>query len=177
MHLKKHAGQMFATLVFFVVITIQPGIAGFSRANEIDASLIPPFSPSYCFMILAPQADIIAVASLVSSYSYWSTGHDLILTDFVLAANMSLYGTAPATITIIEEGGEVGDVGLAVSDAISFEHGASYVILLQQGPIGLRILGGVNGVRRLQSTDPTQDPFLDQLKATISTVHTSGGAK
>ena len=177
MRIKKHVGQIFATLVLFVVMTIQPGIAGFSRANAIDASLIPPFSPSYCFMILAPQADIIVVASLVSSHSYWSTGHDLILTDFVLATNTSLYGTAPDTITIVEEGGEVGDVGLAVSDAISFEDGASYVILLQQGPAGFRVLGGANGVRRLQSTDPAQDPFLDQLKTIIRPVRTYGGAK
>src|SRR5262249_20028902 len=105
----------------------------------------------------------VVIATPTSHRSYWSADHGLILTDYRLAIAGSLSGSPPASVDLTVEGGEVGDVGLAVSESPRFESGAKYAVLLDRAGAGWRVRSGALGERRLRTGLLSSDPDLQAL--------------
>ena len=116
------------------------------------------------WLALAKRADVVVTARLVAKRSYWNARHTLILTDYTLRTTAVLSGDGPATFVVTGEGGEIGDLGLAVSDEIAFQAGATYALLLAHGPNGPSVMGGTAGVWRLRDSDPAHDPTLEAMR-------------
>ena len=157
---RSHKPVLLLALLAIVLATHRPDpciAEGLSRQQQSALAL----SARDPFLALARDADVVAVMSLGSRRSYWAPRHDIILTEYRLVTTSTLHGLAPATLTVVEEGGEVGDVGLAVSDAMVFELGKSYVLLLERRPNGLHVLRGIHGMRQLESA--TRQSLLRDL--------------
>ena len=143
-----------------LLVALRPGHAQTSPADRAIAERLVHSDP---FLALAPGADLVVVASPTSRRSYWSADHRLILTDYRLAIAGALRGSPPAAIGLTVEGGEVGEVGLAVSAAPRFEPGARYALLLEREGAGFRVRSGVLGERRLATGVLATDPDLQAL--------------
>jgi hypothetical protein len=129
------------------------------------------------FLVAASDADAVVIARVDSRESYWSAGHEIILTRFELGITKVVKGAAPARMTLVEEGGEVGNIGLRVSHGVDLAPGASYVLLLRSGPFGTRVKGGDEGTWKLESTDPAVDPVLRRLPDFLEPAKRPGGPK
>ena len=81
---------------------------------------------------LISEADQIIIGTIASSHSYWDDRHEIILTDYVIAVESVLKGeTSRSEFTITIEGGEVGDVGLLVSEEAHFTQGERVLLYLK----------------------------------------------
>ena len=115
------------------------------------------------FFALAPGADLVVVARTIAKKSYWSTDHQRILSDVRLAVGRTLRGPAQPFLDLTVEGGEVGEVGLAVSDAPRFELRGRYALLLERQPKGFRVRAGAQGMRQLSPDTLATDPDVHAL--------------
>ena len=166
---------LFLSVLLLLVAPVLRDAKVSVMASGMDPVLV--MAPKDPFLGLSRDADAVVIASLTSRRSYWSPQHNMIYTEYSLTANACLYGTCPPTLTVIEEGGEVGEVGLAVSDAVKFEPGRHYALLLQRGPTGFRVIHDIHGMRTIESPDPAQDPLLRDLKVILETSHPNGSAR
>lgn len=132
-----------------------PGRADLSAA---DRALAQRLVRTDAFFALAPGADLAVVATPVAKKSYWSADHGRILTDWHLKVRRTLRGPAQPSLDLTLEGGEVGDVGLAVSDMPAFELDGRYALLLEKQPRGFRVRAGALGARRLSADTLHVDP-------------------
>ena len=115
------------------------------------------------FFALAPGADLVVVARAVAKKSYWSADHQRILSDVRLAVGRTLRGRAQPFVDLTVEGGEVGEVGLAVSDAPKFELRGRYAVLLERQAKGFRVRAGAQGVRPLSPDTLAAEPDVRAL--------------
>lgn len=145
-------------------------------ARAIDPPAVLRFGGDPFFAHVA-QAQAVAVVSLAARRSYWSPAHDLIFTDYTLQTVGSLRGTTPETFTVTGEGGEVGDVGLKVSDGISFRGDRQYVVLLESTPAGLRVVGDGNGLRELAPAGESRNQLLASLARAMAPATIDGGVR
>jgi hypothetical protein len=123
------------------------------------------------FLALVPEADAVVVANLASQRSYWNADNTLILTDWELAVTEQLHGERTPRLVLTQGGGVVGDVSLDVSSSTTFEPRETYALLLQNTPMGLGIVRGPQGVRRLDSASHVRANFLTQLAAAVAAAH------
>jgi len=119
------------------------------------------------FLAHAPGAPMAVVAAVTGQRSYWSADHRLILTDVKLATRRVLRGTVPQVVSLTVEGGEVGDVGLKVSESPRFESGATYAVLLEPAPTGFQVHGRASGLKRVGSADPARDADVRALELVL----------
>jgi hypothetical protein len=146
-------------------------------AGPRDAAIAQALRTPDPFMSLVPEADAVVVASLTSKRSYWSPDHRLILTLYQLSVGGNLHGSAPATLSVEAEGGEVGEVGLEVSDAVRFWPNEQYVLLLERAAGGPHILGDALGVRRLAPAGPDRSLLLSSIRTRLAQSQPRGGAR
>jgi hypothetical protein len=111
--------------LLFALLSLMPpaftgGEAQASAANSVLATLVD-------------EADSIIVGTVVERSSYWNDEHTNIYTSVVLSVEERLKGTASQDrVTILLQGGQVGEVGEWLSDMPSFEPGERAAVLLKQ---------------------------------------------
>jgi hypothetical protein len=77
------------------------------------------------------KAERIVVGTVSSSKSYWDDNRQRIWTDYVIAIQATIKGdSAQSTCTVTVMGGEVGDVGLIVSEEPRLAQGEQFLIYL-----------------------------------------------
>jgi len=82
---------------------------------------------------LAQKADSVVIGSVIESTSRWNNNHTCIYTEVVFNVEDVLKGTAKqGKVSLILPGGQVGDIGLTVSDVPRFETGEKAVLFLEQ---------------------------------------------
>jgi len=140
---------------------------GHAQTSSADRALAQQLVRNDGFLALAPGADAVVVATATSRRSYWRADHGLILTDYRLAVASALLGSPPGAIDLTVEGGEVGEIGLAVSDAPRFETGVRYAVLLEREGNGWRVRAGARGARRLRTGVLATDPDLQALEIVL----------
>ena len=141
-----------------------PGRADVSAA---DRALAQRLVRTDAFLALAPGADLVVLARPVGKKSYRSADHQRILTDWHLAVGRTLRGTAPPFVDLTVEGGEVGDVGLAVSASPKFALRGRYAVLLERQAKGFRVRAGAQGVRPLSADTLAADPDVRALELVL----------
>ena len=137
-----------------------PGRADLSAA---DRALARRLVRTDAFLALAPGADLAVVATPVAKKSRWSADHQRILTDWHLEVGRTLRGKPQPFLDLTLEGGEIGDVGLAVSDAPKLELHGRYALLLERQPRGFRVRAGALGARRLSADTLASEPDVRAL--------------
>ena len=156
------------TRAAWILALAAAGFLAFSSLLEADVSpadraLAERLVRADAFLALAPGADLVVVATPVAKRSRWSADHQRILTDWHLRVGRTLRGPARSFLDLTVEGGEVGDVGLAVSDAPQLAVGARYALLLERQANAFRVRAGATGARRLSPDTLTADPDVQAL--------------
>jgi hypothetical protein len=97
--------------------------------------------PAAALMIKAPLADLVAGAEMIlvgrvtQVRSSWSLDNSLIVTLASIEVEESIKGRASSRrIAVQTRGGQVGDLGLAVSDEPSFTPGETVLVFLKRLP-------------------------------------------
>lgn len=129
------------------------------------------------FFLLAEKADAIVSATVEGSRSYWAPVGNLILTEHFLRTTETLKGEAPATFSVVVEGGVIGDLELRVCDELEFEPRSSYALMLERGASGMRVLGGPLGATRLSAPEFPKDAFLRDLQGAIQHFNREGASR
>ncbi|KJU86465.1 hypothetical protein MBAV_001341, partial [Candidatus Magnetobacterium bavaricum] len=81
---------------------------------------------------LTKQSSVVVVGSVVDMRAYWNTERTTIYTGVTIDVREVVRGEgAPRTLTVRYEGGEVGDIGLRVSDTPQFEKGEDVLLFLR----------------------------------------------
>ena len=106
---------------------------------------------------LTDGADSIVVGTVVSTSSHWNAERTGIYTEVVISVEDSLKGPAGKnTITVIVEGGTVGDITQWVSDTPVFEAGERIVLFLEElNTAGLAQMGMGAMPQRLAAEHPS----------------------
>ncbi|MBF0337084.1 MAG: hypothetical protein HQL05_04560 [Nitrospirae bacterium] len=80
---------------------------------------------------LTRQSSLVVMGNVVDKQSFWNTEGTTIYTGVTINVKEVVRGeTSPETITVRYEGGEIGDVGLRVSDTPQFEKGEDVLVFL-----------------------------------------------
>lgn len=126
-------------LLLFFVVALLPGTAG----------TLPKLSLSE----LLDRSSAVVHGRVVRHWSAWDAGHEFIWTHYELRPSEVIHGRTAPAYTISEPGGIVGDVGLKVSNSVSFVDGEEVVVFLRTTPSGLlRVSGGPQGKLRVVNT-------------------------
>lgn len=80
---------------------------------------------------LTGEADVIIEGDVMQVSSYWNDDHTSIYTEAVVVVNEPIKGSAATLIRVRHEGGEVGNVGLKISDMESFQNGERVLVFLK----------------------------------------------
>jgi hypothetical protein len=83
---------------------------------------------------LTKASDIVMVGEVENIEAQWSKDEKTIFTSANIVINSIIKGaTKQAMITVEYEGGEIGDIGLQVSDQSSFMKGEKVILFLKSG--------------------------------------------
>src|SRR5262249_45822742 len=77
------------------------------------------------------KAHTIVVGQVTGSRTYWSADRKIILTDYTIAVDESIKGSAAGTIGITTIGGQIGDLELHVAGMPSFQKGENTVLFIE----------------------------------------------
>jgi hypothetical protein len=81
---------------------------------------------------LTVKSDEVVVGQVQSIESRWSDDGRMIVSSATVLVNEALLGnTAESTVTVEYEGGEVGDLGIKVSDTVPLKRGEDVVLFLK----------------------------------------------
>jgi hypothetical protein len=141
-------------------LAASPLHAGLSPADRALAQRLVRTDP---FFALAPGSDLVVVATPIAKRSRWSPDHQRILTDWRLEVGRTLRGPARPFLDLTLEGGEIGDVGLAVSDAPKLALNTRYALLLKRHANAFRVRAGAAGARRLPADTLAADSDVRRL--------------
>ncbi|HEY0712883.1 MAG TPA: hypothetical protein VGF45_09435 [Polyangia bacterium] len=105
---------------------------------------------------LTTVADRIVVAEVLSVTSRWETGRRRIVTSVEINVAESWKGSVPSSrrITVLQPGGQVGDIEMKVYGLPLFREGERAVLFLRGGESASTVVGFSEGMRRL-----TPDPI------------------
>ncbi len=103
---------------------------------------------------LTLKAEVIVRGTVRSSSAHWSGDNRRIFTQIEIDVSESLKGEPLKTLSVVQPGGVVGDVGQRVSGVASYEEGEEVVLFLsRRGPM-FQTLGMAQGkFRVLRSSD------------------------
>jgi hypothetical protein len=90
---------------------------------------------------LARASDVVVRGRVVSTTARWSDGR--IYTYAEVEVSDSLRGSAPARVTVVTPGGEVGDLGQRVDGAAIFTSGEEVVVFLGKPQAGRYRVSGL----------------------------------
>jgi len=162
-------------LGFLVATGVTLGAFGL-RQQESQAQVLSGqdatqrYSANALLLALAREADAIVVGRVQAANSYWSADHTLILTDYIIQTAENLKGVAPATLRLTAEGGEVGDIGLVVSDEIKLERHARYALFLKNTAGRFTVLKGAVGAQSIDAANAALRVDVQELKSVIQTI-------
>jgi len=106
-------------IVFSVLLMLIPGIA----------TAIMAYMP---IEALTRSSDVVIEGDVIDTQSFWSQDGSTILTRAEIVVNEVIDGhLSQNTIAVEYEGGEVGDIGLRVSDAVTMQAGERVVLFLK----------------------------------------------
>jgi hypothetical protein len=83
---------------------------------------------------LASIADLIVVGQVTDVESFWGQDKSTILSKATISVESTIKGDQrDNAITIVHEGGEIGNIGLKVSDMSTFKKGEKVFLFLKKG--------------------------------------------
>lgn len=81
---------------------------------------------------LTKESEVVVIGKVVKVKSYWSEDGDTIFTKAFIRVQKVIKGKVAQKKIVVEyEGGEVGDVGLAVSDMPTVKRGEKLILFLE----------------------------------------------
>lgn len=83
---------------------------------------------------VAKEADVIAVAEVEASHSRWAGNGKRIVTEVTLRVSSSAKGTPAQRVTVIQRGGQVGDLVQRVSNEPALPAHGKVLLFLVQSP-------------------------------------------
>ncbi|MEW6108840.1 MAG: hypothetical protein AB1632_06710 [Nitrospirota bacterium] len=104
---------------------------------------------------LTRSSDAVVTGKVEAVSSYWSSDGKTILTSVSVRVDRVVRGKTIGKIVVVEyEGGEVGDIGLKVSDMTEFSSGESVILFLKEGRSGKdgivhKLVGKAQGVYKV----------------------------
>jgi hypothetical protein len=102
--------------------------------------------PRLSFEELTDHSEIIVSGRIVRSWCDWDTDHRFIWTHYELRISAAHKGSPPQTVVVSEPGGVLGDRGMSIADAVSYQPGEQVVVFLERMPNGyLRTTGWGQG--------------------------------
>ncbi len=106
-------------IVFSALLMLIPGIA----------TAIMVYMP---IEALTRASDVVIEGEVIDTHSFWSQDGSTILTRAEIVVNEVIDGHLSQTRIAVEyEGGEVGEIGLRVSDAVTMQAGEQVVLFLK----------------------------------------------
>lgn len=82
---------------------------------------------------LVKQADAIVVGKVAQISCFWNENKTKIFTQISVESQKSLKGNLPAVFTVITQGGQIGELGLWVSDQPRFQMNEKVILFLKLG--------------------------------------------
>ena len=113
---------------------------------------------------LVQTSEGIVLGRVSSQSSYWNEDSSMILTDYHITVLENLARNHGESLTVTAEGGEVGDIGLLVSDQVPLEPGQEYVLYLVSSKGRLWTCGGSLGSRAVDQSTEEGRQYLNALK-------------
>jgi hypothetical protein len=92
---------------------------------------------------LSQSADAIVRGTVRELESRWTGDRMRIVTQVEVEVAEALKGAPGASVTIVQPGGVVGDIGQKVSGLASFERGEEVVLFLERRPGGIFLVSGM----------------------------------
>jgi len=101
---------------------------------------------------MVERADLVAVVDVVSVSAAWDDKHERILTTAELSVVESWKGPmAPAShVTIVQPGGQVGDIQMTVFGMSQFTRGERALVFLRGTPSDASVVGMAQGKRMVR---------------------------
>lgn len=127
----------------------------------LAAPLWGTMAPRLSLEEMARDAEYVVHGTVARSWSAWDSGHHAIWTHYEINVAEALKGTA-TTVTVSEPGGIVGDTGMMIAGAPTYESGDEVILLLHQTPIGY-----------LRTSGWGQGKFLVSKEGSMKTVRTA----
>ncbi len=116
------------------------------------------------FVDLVREADQIVVGTVVSLESTWNADQTSILTSVRVRVLDVAKGVPDDEVTVVFEGGQVGDVAQSGGEGLSFTEGEQVVLFLRGGSV----VGGPQGIFQVVNGKVGEQPlgdFLEQVRA------------
>lgn len=106
---------------------------------------------------LTQASTVIVRAHVLDQYSAWDAAHKKIQTFTVLAVDHSVKGNSPATLTVQQVGGVVGNIHLFVPGSVRFLPQSQYMLFLEPavGTPNYLLVGMVQGAYRIYHDSTT----------------------
>ena len=102
------------------------------------------------FEELTDQSELVVSGQINRSWAEWDAEHKYIWTRYELSVSGTLKGSAASSVVFSEPGGIVGDKGMNIVGAVSYQQGEKVVVFLQRMPNGyLRTAGWSQGKFRV----------------------------
>jgi hypothetical protein len=130
-------------LVVVGAATVAPPVERRASASLVVALDLPT---------MVERADLVAVVDVASVSAAWDDKHERILTTIDLAVVESWKGPmAPAShVTIIQPGGQVGDIQMTVFGMSQFARGERALVFLRGTPASASVVGMSQGKRMVR---------------------------
>lgn len=109
---------------------------------------------------LARTSDAVVRGKVVETQSRWTADRSRIVTDVTIEVAETLKGAPGRTVTIVQPGGRVGDIGQKVAGLASFEKGEEVVVFLEKrGDERFVVNGLAQGKYRVERTSDGKAAF------------------
>jgi len=148
-----------------------------SLSALVALALVVPQSDAYMRQVsmdyLAKHSDNIIRGTVVGMRSYWTPNHRAIYTDVTVSVDAQYKGRVGARqVTVTIQGGEVGEIGLRVSDMPVFRKGEDVILFLnRKGPVFEvnSLYQGKYTVERglVKEKDVRVDEFVRKIRETV----------
>lgn len=126
----KFIGASFVLLLFIFFAVIPVVSASITKTSVED---------------LTREADVIVIGDVKEVASRWNMWRTAIYTYSTLLVEKYIKGTGPETLTIITEGGNVGDLWMWVEDVPDFTKNETVLVFLKQAGDEFSVVGWIQG--------------------------------
>jgi hypothetical protein len=111
-------------------------------------------------------SEFIVVGKVTSAFSYWGVD-SLIWTRFSFSIIENIKGFNQGSLTIVEKGGEVGNIGLISSNSFRFTQGKDYLLFLKHDSNGAVVPVDTRGAKLLEGKNGSTSNMVNILKNEI----------
>ncbi|MFL5319368.1 MAG: hypothetical protein ACJ790_06905 [Myxococcaceae bacterium] len=141
------------------------------------AALLFLSAPSFATTMLKQQlpelsaaADVVVRAKVTSVQSRWTDDHRRIVTDIQLEVLEAMKGSPAGTVTVVQPGGVVGDIGQRVDGVAEFKEGEECVVFLERrGQKVFAVVGMAQGKLNIERSSDGKAVFAvpSHVEATV----------